>query len=227
MIINNIYINFTERLVNTNYNMSKKVEAFKNETKNMILCEAEDLFAGKGYEGTSIDDISSRVGITKAAIYYHFKNKMEILISIINNCIRESLVLQKRQDEIIKSITESGKQVSEKVYDKLINEMLNFLELNENTLKIILMQSIKGSGKDIPVFIVMEKYFKASLEVNECCSELNQKQLNVIKVKDFFIKFLPLINYVVFQKKWCEYHKMDKDHVKEVFKRTFIRSVMV
>jgi len=206
--------------------MTKKTEAFKNETKNMILCESEDLFASKGYAGTSIDDIASRVGITKAAIYYHFKNKMEILFSIINNCVRESIVLQKRQGELIQSITDSGKQISEKLYDKLITEMLNFLELNENTLKIILMQSIKGSGKDIPVFLVMEKYFKASLEVNECCSELNQKQLNAVKVKDFFLKLLPMINYVIFQKKWCDYHEISIDNVREIFKRTFIRNIM-
>jgi AcrR family transcriptional regulator len=54
-------------------------------TKDEILKTALKLFANQGYENTSLEEIASQIGITKPAIYYHFKNKQtlynEIFIS--------------------------------------------------------------------------------------------------------------------------------------------------
>jgi len=46
--------------------------------KEQILKEAVKIFAKKGYENTSLEEIAKEVGITKPAIYYHFKNKKEL-----------------------------------------------------------------------------------------------------------------------------------------------------
>jgi len=47
-------------------------------TKREILKEALKLFAKKGYARTSLEEIANNVGITKPAIYYHFKNKQHL-----------------------------------------------------------------------------------------------------------------------------------------------------
>ncbi len=47
-------------------------------TKQEILKEALKLFAQKGYARTSLEEIAKNVGITKPAIYYHFKNKKHL-----------------------------------------------------------------------------------------------------------------------------------------------------
>ncbi len=49
-----------------------------------IIIEAARLFREKGYLATSIRDISEALEITSAALYYHFKNKEEILLAIMN-----------------------------------------------------------------------------------------------------------------------------------------------
>lgn len=54
-----------------------------NSTKEKILENALELFAQNGYLGTSMSDIASRLGITKAALYKHYAGKQEILDSII------------------------------------------------------------------------------------------------------------------------------------------------
>lgn len=54
-----------------------------NSTKEKILENALELFAQSGYPGTSMSDIASRLGITKAALYKHYAGKQEILDSII------------------------------------------------------------------------------------------------------------------------------------------------
>lgn len=56
-----------------------------------IIEAATDLFYEKGFEKASLRDIALRVGITQAAIYYHFKNKEQILYTIIEKYANEIL----------------------------------------------------------------------------------------------------------------------------------------
>ena len=55
----------------------------EKNTKEKILEEALKLFARSGYMGTSMNDIASQLGVTKAAIYKHYSSKQEILDSIV------------------------------------------------------------------------------------------------------------------------------------------------
>jgi len=53
-----------------------------SETRADILRVALELFTEQGYDKTSLRDISSRLGITKAALYYYFERKEDILIEL-------------------------------------------------------------------------------------------------------------------------------------------------
>ena len=53
------------------------------DTKKRILETALELFAQRGYLGTSMSDIAQRLGITKAALYKHYTGKQEILDQIV------------------------------------------------------------------------------------------------------------------------------------------------
>jgi AcrR family transcriptional regulator len=54
-----------------------------NDTRDRILQAALDLFIERGYERTSLREIAERVGVTKAALYYHFSSKEEILRTLM------------------------------------------------------------------------------------------------------------------------------------------------
>jgi AcrR family transcriptional regulator len=51
-------------------------------TRERILDIALELFTERGYDKTSIRDIAERLGTTKAALYYHFKSKADILLEL-------------------------------------------------------------------------------------------------------------------------------------------------
>jgi AcrR family transcriptional regulator len=51
-------------------------------TRERILDVALELFNEQGYERTSLREIAERLGVTKAALYYHFKSKEDILLEL-------------------------------------------------------------------------------------------------------------------------------------------------
>ncbi|EIT86792.1 TetR family transcriptional regulator [Fictibacillus macauensis ZFHKF-1] len=53
-----------------------------NERKQLIIEEASALFANKGYDATSIQEIATACDISKGAFYLHFKSKEALLLSI-------------------------------------------------------------------------------------------------------------------------------------------------
>jgi AcrR family transcriptional regulator len=56
--------------------------AISGETRQRILDVALDLFVEQGYEKTSLREIAERVGVTKAALYYHFQSKEDIVLTL-------------------------------------------------------------------------------------------------------------------------------------------------
>ena len=65
----------------------KKAEA----TRLNILQKAFELIYEQGYQTTSIDDILATTQVTKGAFYYHFKNKDEMGMAIINELLKPTL----------------------------------------------------------------------------------------------------------------------------------------
>ena len=58
------------------------------DTKEKILMTALQLFARDGYEAVSVRTIAEELGMTKGALYRHYKNKRDIFDSIVERMIR-------------------------------------------------------------------------------------------------------------------------------------------
>ena len=52
------------------------------DTRQRILDVALDLFTEQGFDGTSLRQIAEQLGVTKAALYYHFESKDDILMAL-------------------------------------------------------------------------------------------------------------------------------------------------
>jgi len=57
----------------------------RHGTRARIQGVALDLFGEQGYEKTSLREIAERLGVTKAALYYHFKSKEDIIRSLVED----------------------------------------------------------------------------------------------------------------------------------------------
>jgi AcrR family transcriptional regulator len=60
-----------------------------SDTRQRIQEVARELFAVKGVQRTSLQDIAARLGITKPALYYHFGSRDELVRSILQPLIEE------------------------------------------------------------------------------------------------------------------------------------------
>ena len=70
-----------------------------NQTKEHILIESTVLFALKGYSAVSMKDIAQKVGITPAALYYHFASKDDLWGEVMDHAIALFHLYHEQLDE--------------------------------------------------------------------------------------------------------------------------------
>lgn len=85
--------------------MARKTSTI-NVVPQAILEAASNLFIQRGYEGTTMQDIAHELGISRSALYYYFKNKEEILVSLT-----EGLTVAAQQ--LASQVVEKGKEPEE------------------------------------------------------------------------------------------------------------------
>jgi len=57
------------------------------EKQNLIIDAALKTFAMHGYKKTSISDIASTAGISKAMVFHYFGTKKELYLYLVNTCV--------------------------------------------------------------------------------------------------------------------------------------------
>lgn len=111
----------------------------EQDTKDKILSAALDLFCVDGYSTVSIRDIGKVVGIKESSIYYHFKNKEDILHSLFRKSEQLTLV---RKDQFIQAL-ESVPKVERKEFIAAGIAYLEGYLLEEKINKLIRMLTIE------------------------------------------------------------------------------------
>ena len=92
------------------------------DTKENILMTALHLFARDGYEAVSVSTIAGELGMTKGALYKHYKNKRDIFDSIVERMYQ---IDAQRSKEF--EVPEEKKEVDPKAYENTyMDNMKNF-----------------------------------------------------------------------------------------------------
>ncbi|MGI6318523.1 MAG: TetR/AcrR family transcriptional regulator [Firmicutes bacterium] len=130
-------------------------EIGKNK-RDDILYEAGKLFRRKGFNGTSMQDIASEVGILKGSIYYYFNSKDEIFREVLNKGI--SPVLKKA--ELIKS----KNLPPDKKLRELIKDHIHYIMDNNYSLVLFFQEKENISANQTKQYVESrnkyEKIFK-------------------------------------------------------------------
>ncbi len=57
------------------------------ETRNAILDAAERVFSERGVSHTSLEDLAKAAGVTRGAIYWHFRNKSDLFTAMVSRVV--------------------------------------------------------------------------------------------------------------------------------------------
>ncbi len=121
-----------------------------------ILQAARALFAQQGFEATRMDDIAAAAGVSKGALYLHFKNKDALVIAL-----GEQIFMQELAD--YRRLLESPGAVEERL-TLLTRAILSDLEERRALLPVI--YEFFALGLRHPAARqVLENYFRQSLEI--------------------------------------------------------------
>jgi len=63
----------------------KATKTRNSEGRERVLREAHTLFLERGFAEVSMQQIADAAGMTKAALYYHFRNKEDLFVQIVHN----------------------------------------------------------------------------------------------------------------------------------------------
>jgi len=97
-----------------------------------IITAAAKIFAAKGYLATTLDEIAHEIGVSKPALYYHIKNKEEILREIIGRMMEPM--------EAVVKVGKSSIPPLERV-ESIIRMLVDFAVKRKETTLIALEQS--------------------------------------------------------------------------------------
>jgi AcrR family transcriptional regulator len=100
-----------------------------------ILSAAQRVFSRKGYEATTMEDIASEAGFGKASLYFYFKGKEEVFLSLIKAGLEE-------QRSLLKEIMGSQLSNVERL-EALVSKLFEHVEQNREFIRIVHSESQK------------------------------------------------------------------------------------
>jgi AcrR family transcriptional regulator len=108
-------------------------------TAERILDAAEAQFAERGYEGTTLRDVATAVGIQNPSLYNHFRNKNALYGAVLERGIRPVLeALSRFVDE---------QERSDEASRRLIEEMMGQLSQRPELARLIQHEALAGGHR--------------------------------------------------------------------------------
>jgi AcrR family transcriptional regulator len=192
----------------------------KENAREKIMRVATSLFAEKGFDAATVDEIAGKAKVNKALIYYYFKNKDDLLTKIFDNFMEKGLsrfqVLFAKMES--KEVFDSRDRVGE-----MMQILLGFMMKNEELLKIMLMESIKG--KRDPFLEIMKRQSGRELVglVDEARSKgvTLDEDITQMWMTEFFTGSIPMMVYIIYRNRWAKFFNVDKEILDKMFINAF------
>ncbi|MGW3787990.1 TetR/AcrR family transcriptional regulator [Micromonospora chokoriensis] len=117
-------------------------------TRERIKAVALELFTEQGYEKTSLREIAERLNVTKAALYYHFKSKDDIVASFVEDRFEQMDALTAWAESQPRSLATRRELISRYADTMFGGEqpsVMRFFEQNQTVLKSLAVgQQMRG-----------------------------------------------------------------------------------
>ncbi|RRS30326.1 MAG: TetR family transcriptional regulator [Epsilonproteobacteria bacterium (ex Lamellibrachia satsuma)] len=112
-----------------------------SKTKEKILKTSLKLFSSKGFKATTVRDIAGAMGVKQSALYNHFKNKDEILETLISN-LTSSAIVTLFDDKEAQNAHKQGKSLLMNIATTF--KLLSFDTQNEALFKLLMQEMFRN-----------------------------------------------------------------------------------
>lgn len=186
-----------------------------------ILAAAGELFAGKGFDGTSTAQIAKAAGVNSALIFYYFTSKENLL-----KCLISEKVTDYRKSRSIRPETFNHTEMTSKVLEHLLQESMTFLKSNEELFRILIMELFKKSSGNLNAFEINHEMMVDvfSLLKNEAGMA---GETYPVELKEMFFLTLPMVAFMLLEEKLASYYSIQKSELEsrilDVCKEVYIR----
>jgi AcrR family transcriptional regulator len=137
----------------------------KEETRETLVLAAFELFAQKGYRGTSVRDLASAAGVTTGAFYSNFRSKRDIYIAIIDKITGTvQVIVDETAREIIEVMKKRGNaHMDYELLRRPIHRLLEEAERHQSLMHILRREGL-GHDPDFQMDIdrVWERFVAAA-----------------------------------------------------------------
>jgi len=127
-------------VIQSNQNESTKTirDEYAEQTRAEILKSARTIFAKTGFTASSLQQIAKKAGVTRGALYHHFKNKEDIFLAVFRSL----------QAEMIEKLWEEGTAKAENSWTGVSVVLSAFLEnsQDEEYRQIVLLEGPGALG---------------------------------------------------------------------------------
>ena len=131
-----------------------------------ILTAAEPLFAEHGYEGTSLNAIAKKAGVSKANIFHHFENKESLYLQVLKQASSEMSALIDKLENTGGSAEEQIRQYTQQHLEGLFTKshitqlILREMQNTESRHNVRMAQDVLG--ENFSRFVALLKNSQAS-----------------------------------------------------------------
>jgi AcrR family transcriptional regulator len=125
----------------------------REETRLRILSVARELFGSAGFDATTVRQIAKHVGMTDAALYYHFRSKREILTSLWMVPVGGGV-------ERLKPL---GPMTAEQL-DKITDAAIDFSAANDHILRLMCREALGGDQTAMALRLENRAFLRRALQ---------------------------------------------------------------
>lgn len=187
------------------------------DAKNRILQAAIKVFAEKSFEGARIDEVAAVAKVPKSLIYYHFKNKEEILDVLIEDFLQEYTALL----QIAENDTHQTK--ADFLPSRISDHYKDFFFHNSDIIRILFIESLKKSTETPVVFKVVEALVNAEKRSFKTGRMENYNEKERL-VAEFFTNIIPNFAYLCLGETWVRHFNMDRHEFDSLFLKAILET---
>ncbi len=171
--------------------MARKTKAEAAETRRQIMLAAIDAFYEHGFSKTSLDEIAKRASVTRGAVYWHFKNKIDIFEALydeLHESLTDSIIANLDELDAVDNVSSDPLQQLEQLCTELLMDVhqnpkkhsiltLLFLKCEySGEMEVFLERQARGKLKNIELFT---HYFDRAITEGQLTVTCNARTLSI------------------------------------------------